>query len=140
VAQVAHHPMASHTKLALGLEILATYGRVRWLLWRGDLVSTLERLREQAAVSDVRPGGLDALSEPRLANAVSRTLRILPTDSRCLMRSLVLSSLLARRRIDSSLVIGVRPAPSFAAHAWVEQRGEALLPAGDEEYRRLVEL
>jgi hypothetical protein len=137
VAQVAYRPMPSHIKLALGVEILAAYARVRWLLWRGDLVSTLERLRTQAADSDVR---VDSLSERRLANAVSRTLTMLPSDSRCLMRSLVLSSLLARRRIDSSLVIGVRPAPSFAAHAWVEQQGEALLPAGDEEYRRLVEL
>ncbi len=136
--QAAHPPLARATKLALGLEILAAYGRVRWLLWRSDLVTTLKRLRGEG------PGSWalhhDDLGGQRLANAVVRTLRVLPTDSRCLMRSLVLSSLLARREIDSSLVIGVRSGPSFAAHAWVEQNGEAVLPDGHEHYLRLVEL
>lgn len=140
MVQVAHSTLAPGPKLALGLEILAAYGRVRWLLWRGDLTSTLERLRGQAAAVDAQQCGSDHLSGRRLGDAVGRTLRVLPADSRCLMRSLVLSSLLARRQIDASLVIGVRPAPSFAAHAWVEHEGEALLPGGDDHYRRLVEL
>lgn len=127
-------------KIALAREILAAYGRVRWLLWRGDVVSALERLRADTSEPSTRSLSPDGLSGVRLGHAVDRTLRLLPTDSRCLMRSLVLSSLLARRQISSSLVIGVRPAPSFAAHAWVEQAGEALLPSGEDQYRRLVEL
>jgi Transglutaminase-like superfamily len=138
MVQAAHPHLARTTKLALGLEILAAYARVRWLLWRCDLVTTLKRLRGEGPGS--RAARHDDLGGQRLGNAVGRTLRVLPTDSRCLMRSLVLSSLLARRQIDSSLVIGVRSDPSFAAHAWVEQDGEALLPDGEEHYLRLVEL
>jgi hypothetical protein len=56
------------------------------------------------------------------------------------MQALVLSALLARRGIGSELVIGVRPGPSFAAHAWVELEGR-ILPAGtDVDYRRLAAL
>jgi Transglutaminase-like superfamily len=140
MVQAAHPPLARVTKLALGVEILAAYARVRWLLRRGDLTMTLKRLRAEGGSAASRAPRHDDLGGLRLGNAVGRTLRVLPTDSRCLMRSLVLSSLLARRQIDSSLVIGVRSDPSFAAHAWVEQDGEALLPAGDEHYLRLVEL
>lgn len=69
-----------------------------------------------------------------------RTLTVLPADSRCLMRSLVLTGLLARRGISSSLIIGVRLEPEFAAHAWVEYGGEPLLPPGDPSLGRLTEL
>jgi hypothetical protein len=57
-----------------------------------------------------------------------------------LTRSLVLTRLLARRGIPSTLVIGVRSQPSFVAHAWVEYRGSALLPAERGTFQRLVEL
>jgi Transglutaminase-like superfamily len=140
MVRAAHPPLARSTKVALGLEILTAYGRVRWLLWRGDLMTTLKRLRADGDGHSARALGHDDLDGRRLGNAVGRTLRVLPTDSRCLMRSLVLSSLLARRGIESSLVIGVCSAPSFAAHAWVERDGEALLPDGEERYLRLVEL
>jgi Transglutaminase-like superfamily len=140
MVQAAHPPLARATKAALGVEILTAYARVRWLLWRCDLVTTLKQLRADGDGPASRALGHDDLDGRRLGSAVGRTLRVLPTDSRCLMRSLVLSSLLARRQIDSSLVIGVRSAPSFAAHAWVEHDGEALLPDGEEHYLRLVEL
>lgn len=80
------------------------------------------------------------LSGLRLGRAVSRTLRLLPTDSRCLVRSLVLTGLLARRGLSSTLVIGVRPEPEFAAHAWVEHAGEPLLQTGEGRYGRLAEI
>jgi hypothetical protein len=76
----------------------------------------------------------------RLGQAVGRTLRHLPFDSRCLMRSLVLTSLLARRSIDSSLVIAVQAEPGFRAHAWVERRGVPLLPPVGPPFRRIVEI
>jgi hypothetical protein len=74
----------------------------------------------------------------RLGRAVVKTLRLLPTDSRCLIRSLVLSRILTRRSIPHTLVIGVRKEPEFIAHAWVEHEGFPVLPAG--EYTRLTEL
>ena len=83
------------------------------------------------------------LAGVRLGRAVTRTLRLVPADSRCLMRSLVLTGLLARRGIDSSLVIGVRPEGEFGAHAWVEHDGRPLLPSGatpdgEATFERLV--
>jgi hypothetical protein len=56
----------------------------------------------------------------------------LPTDSRCLVRSLVYLSLLSRRGIEGTLVIGARTEPEFAAHAWVEVEGEPMLPVKDD--------
>jgi hypothetical protein len=56
------------------------------------------------------------------------------------MRSLVLMALLDRRDIGSSLVIGVRPGERFGAHAWVELAGRPLLPRGESEFERFVEL
>jgi hypothetical protein len=140
VSRAERSALPATAKVGLALEILGTYGRVRWLLWRGDVVSTLERVRGPETESTPRVAAGGDLPGERLGHAVNRTLRLLPTDSRCLMQSLVLTSLLARRRINSSVVIGVRPAPSFAAHAWVEERGQALLPSGQDHYRRLVEL
>jgi hypothetical protein len=71
---------------------------------------------------------------------VVHTLSVLPTDSRCLMRSLVLTSLLARRGIDSTFVLGVRGEGDFAAHAWVEHATVPLLAPGGSEFKRLVEI
>jgi hypothetical protein len=76
----------------------------------------------------------------RLGGAVSRTLAHLPSDSRCLVSSLVLSRLLERRGIDASVVVAIRSDPGFSAHAWVEHRGRPLLRPGDLGYERLVEL
>lgn len=76
----------------------------------------------------------------RLGNAVGRTLRILPTDSRCLVQSLVLSRLLSARGISSTLVIGAHSRPEFAAHAWVEHEGHPVLPQQGFQDSRLLEL
>ena len=69
-----------------------------------------------------------------------RTLTLLPTDSRCLMRSLVLTQLLARRGIESRFVLGVRSGAEFKAHAWVERNDVPLLPPGDAGFERLLEI
>lgn len=123
---------------ALALEIVWTYLRVRWWLARLDLPAAVAAARGQGRLGDHGP---DPYHEAvRLGFAVSRTLALLPSDSRCLFRSLVLTALLAQRQISTSLVIGVRPAPDFGAHAWVEHAGRALTAAGPREYRRLAEL
>jgi transglutaminase superfamily protein len=130
-------------KAMLGLEILAAYVRVRWLLRRRSLPVALQTLRSSApsttAGRDAHVAGL------RLGRAVTRTLTALPTDSRCLTQALVLTSVLARRGIASSVVIGVHQDGAFRAHAWVEHHGRALLPTGGTAadgttYQRLTEV
>jgi hypothetical protein len=121
-------------KVGLALEVLGAYVRVRRELRRAPLPEALERLRT--------PGSGTASPEEiaRLARAVRRTLRLLPTDTRCLSQSLVLIALLARRGVPSTLVIGVSPGESFGAHAWVENHGVPLSPPFEAEFQRLIEL
>lgn len=71
-----------------------------------------------------------------------RTLEAMPVDSRCLMRSLVLLRVLARRGVNGSLVIAVRPDEllKLAAHAWVEVDGRPLLAPAGPDHGRLVTL
>lgn len=135
-------PLSGGRKLRLSLEVLAAYPRVRWWLWRHEFPEVVAKLR-QSGQAEVAGRSRDAdsarVSGLRLGRATTRTLRLLPTDSRCLVRSLVLTRLLARRGLSSSLVIGVRTEPEFAAHAWVEHAGEPLLHPGDAGFKRLVE-
>lgn len=121
-------------KLALAAEVVAAYVRVRRELRRGTLPEALDRLRASGAA---RAAPDDTA---RLARAVRRTLRILPTDTRCLSQSLVLTTLLAKRGLVSTVVIGVAPGASFGAHAWVEHQGVPLLPPYEAEFQRLTEL
>ena len=134
-------PLGLRSKLALAAEILSDYVRARVLLRRHDLLTAVEILRKErpnaAEQFDSRRGQAIGI---RLGKAVSRTLGPLPFDSRCLVRSLVLTSMLARRGIKSSVVIGVTLEPKFAAHAWVESDGMALLPPLDAYDGRLIEI
>ena len=132
-------PISPSQKARLAAEVLATYARVRWLMRREQLPVLVDRLRRG-------PGAQHPLGDRRvfwngvrLGAIVGKVLSPLPADSRCLARSLVLTALLARRGIPSSLVIGVRGGPSFAAHAWVEYDGWPLLRDEGRTYRRLVE-
>lgn len=125
-------------KLGLGFEIVSAYARARWWLWRADLPRTVSALR-RARGHPSEPADLERAGV-RLGWVVGRTLRHLPFDSRCLMRSLVLTSLLARRGIDSELVIAVHPESGLEAHAWVESRGIALLPPAEPPFSRMVEI
>lgn len=123
-------------KAALAVEIAIMYVRVRWLLRRHDLPSVVAALRgAEPLTTDHRRQALGA----RLGHGIERALRYVPFDARCLVRSLVLLGLLARRGTASTLVIGVEVEPAFSAHAWVESGGCALLPPLDET-SRLVEL
>lgn len=124
-------------KARLAAEILIAYARVRWLLARRDLKQTVAALRGRGDGAGGAPDRREAL---RLTHAVVRVLRLLPTDSRCLVRSLVVLGVLADRGREVELVIGVLPGESFAAHAWVELDGAPLLEAGVAGDGRLVEL
>lgn len=127
-------------KLLLTLEILVVYGRVRWLMDRHTVEDAVAALRRGTRRTERTAHYEEGFESFRLAAVVGRVLRLLPTDSRCLMRSLVLVRLMARRGIATRLVIGVRTAPEFGAHAWVEQGGLPLLDPGDTAAGRLVEL
>jgi hypothetical protein len=124
-------------------EILSVYLRVRWLTWRRDIRGAVSTIRSTPAgrPAGPTPGSLEAqLIAVRLGGAVRRTLRVLPTDSRCLVQALVLSGLLASRGISSTLVIGARPQPWFTAHAWVEHEGQPVLPPRGFGELRLVKI
>lgn len=139
----APEPLGPARRAALGLEVTITYLRVRWFLGRVPVEKAVSRVRPTWAGRAENPDevGLtaaEARSARRLARATITTLTFLPADSRCLYRAIVLSALLARRSIDSSVVVGVQTEPRFQAHAWVECAGRALLPSGG--YARLTHL
>jgi hypothetical protein len=129
--------MTVRARVALAGEILGTYVGVRRSLRRHDLRQVLAELRAGAPLP---ASGEHVATGRRLGRAVRRTLGVLPTDSRCLMQSLVLTRVLARRGIDTRLVIAVRPGERFAAHAWVEHGDQPLLPAGAPAFEQLVTL
>jgi len=125
-------------KARLAIEVLLAYVRVRWSFAGREIEDAVVRIRTSRPVRPPSQAARDdEVVGQRLGYAVRRTLHPLPTDSRCLMSSLTLTALLARRGIDSSLVIGVRPGPSFEAHAWVERDGVPLTWTGDGTFERL---
>jgi len=130
----ADQPLPAATKAALAIEVVATYPRARVALRRHGLSGALDRLRA------ARVDKAAAVDPKRLGRVVTRTLEPLPADTRCLMRSLVLTRVLARRGVETRLVIGVHPGERFAAHAWVEHDGAALLPTGGSAFDELVTL
>jgi hypothetical protein len=138
----ARRPVRGRRRVSLGLEILREYARVRWLMHSNDLPQVIALLR---SLDPPRQGWtgepeLARVIGQRLGSAVIHTLSVLPTDRRCLVRSLVLTRLLASRGIDSTFVIGVNADSEFSAHAWVERNGTPLLPTEGYVSRRLVEL
>jgi len=126
-------------RTAVAAEILWDYALVRRSLGREKLPAVLARVR--ATTRRDRP-----LAQPedsgRLARAVTLTLERTPLDSRCLLESLVLLRMLARRGVDGSLVIAVRPQErdTLDAHAWVELAGRPLLSPAGMQHGHLVTL
>ncbi len=133
-------PLSPPARARLAAEIVAAYVQARRELRRAPIESVLAALRsDPSPPPHTRPA--DALAEARrLGWVVARTLRLMPGDTRCLTRSLVLTKLLARRGVTAKLVIGARATPDFLAHAWVECEGQPVLSAGDGSFSRLVEL
>ncbi len=128
-------------KARLTAEVVATYLRVRLAMRGGDAEVAVRELRSRAESTrvDFDAEGDGVVVAWRLAKASRRVLFNLPGDSRCLFRSLTLMSMLERRGVPQRLVIAVRPRP-FAAHAWIEVDGQAVLPDADPGYERLLEL
>jgi Transglutaminase-like superfamily len=114
------------TRLRLAAEVIYTYIEVRRLMSRHDIVRVVERLRAGTG-ERLDPDTARRLAT-RLGRPVWRTLAVLPADSRCLVRSLVVLRMMARRGARCDLTIGARPGTDFEAHAWVEQDGHPVLP------------
>lgn len=123
-------------KAAVVLEVLGEYVRVWWGLRRAGLQPTLDAV----ARPEERDDPHDRLVAVRMGRAVDRTLSTLPSDSRCLIRAVVLARVLGRRGIGSRVVLGAKASPEFSAHAWVEHRGVPLLPHRGYTAGRLTEL
>jgi hypothetical protein len=135
-------PLTARQRIELTVEVLTTYWKARRTIRDDDLPGAMAELRrgfDETCTPSVTDPELHGAAS-RLGYIVSNILRLLPTDSRCLMRSLVLTRLLARRDIPSTLIIGVSAAPEFKAHAWVEYAGLPLLPSYGPMFSRLVEL
>lgn len=123
----------------LATEIVIAYLRAQHELRRAPITRVVERLRStRSPTPSPNAGELDEAL--RLGRAVSRTLALLPGDTRCLRRSLVLLQLLTRRGITARLVIAARTDPDFLAHAWVEHDGVPVLVPASDSFGRLVEL
>jgi hypothetical protein len=138
-------PLPPRRRVRLALEILAAYCWIRRLLFRNHFSTVLAGMRDPSGVRDVSPPDaavlrVTYLRAARLARAVQRTLKFVPADGRCLMQALVLTALLARRGIDTKLLIGVNQGDEFQAHSWVEYSGYALLPDSQGIYHVLAEL
>jgi hypothetical protein len=124
-------------KAVLAVEILGAYWDVRRRLRRQELPAVLVDLRAPSGLAEegASPADVD------LGRAVRRMLALVPGESRCLVQSLVLTKLLARRGVATRVVIGITGSgEAFGAHAWVERDGHPLLPVGASAGARLVEL
>ncbi len=125
-AYLARERVPYRLRARLVVEVLATYVRVRRMLAGQDIVRVVAVLRDGEG-DRLEPETAQRLAR-RLARPVVRTLRPLPVDSRCLMRSLVLIRMMARRGARCDLAIGAQSGTTFAAHAWVEHAGCPVLP------------
>lgn len=133
--------LAPLPRLRLAFEVFATYLQVRWVMRDPDAGAAVQRLRSKIGPvpATIEDADAEVLAAWRLSNAVIKVLERMPSDSRCLFRSLTLLCMLQRRGIAPVLVIAVRSEP-FGAHAWLEVCGKAVLPAAEPGYERLLEL
>jgi Transglutaminase-like superfamily len=133
-------PRSPMERVHLAAEIVAAYLQARRELRRAPIASVVATLRSESPPPQLAAAAVALEEARRLGWVVARTLRLMPGDTRCLARSLVLTRLLARRGIPAKLVIGARGGPDFLAHAWVEYEGQPVLSPGDGSFGRLVEL
>ncbi len=131
--------LSNTARARLAIEILAAYTQSRRALRRAPIETVVAGLRSQWPAA-AQPATNSLQEARRLGRAVGRLLAHVPGDTRCLVRSLVLTRLLASRGIEAKLVIGARTTPDFLAHAWVEHDGSPVLDPGDDSFGRLVEL
>lgn len=138
----SHGRLSALVKLGLVCEVLVTYVAARRAMSTQDVRRAVAAGRAGLDPStSVSTPERDAwLTAIRLSRIVDRTLRVLPTDSRCLVQALVLSRLLSRRGIVTRLVIGAHTRGDFEAHAWVEYAGIPVQSPAGFEGSRLLDL
>ena len=132
-------PVSLRDRVRLAVEILLAYGELILVVRQHDLPTMAARARQPQmgpSPPEVRTRALPAAR--RLSWMVERILALLPTDKRCLVKSLVLIRVLSNRSIPGVLVVGVLSNNGVKAHAWVEHDGHPVLPAGN--FERLLEL
>jgi hypothetical protein len=140
----ARAPMTWREKISLSTEVLAAYTSARWLLRRRPLPEAILLLRSHAgrppsgvSTDSAQRNPADLVVARRIGRVVTRILRILPTDGRCLVRSVTLAALLEKRAIDCGVVIGAQADSNFAAHAWVEVGDHPVLETNVSVFRPL---
>jgi Transglutaminase-like superfamily len=131
-------PITLTGKARLAAEVLRSYPPALRDLRTNDLTHMVQAARGVRHGPPGIPPGLERPLAIRLGRAVTLTLKLLPTDHRCLIQSLVLTRMLARRSLESAIVIGVQTGEEFSAHAWVEYEGLPVLPP--RNHHRLHEL
>lgn len=126
--------MRPRHRVALIAEIATAWIPLAWALHRRSLPELLASARRPRVRAIVVPEAERLEVAVRLGAIVDRVVGRFPLENRCLVRSLVLIRLLARRSIpDAVLIIGAQVDGGFAAHAWVEYAGQALLPPFSHE-------
>ncbi len=113
---LAGFSLAAFSSLIMTRRTLATRGFA-------SMVARAERLSQQCNRTNTP---LTA----RIARDFERTRNWFPGERRCLPDGLALHALLARQRLRSTLVIGIRDQP-FAAHCWVQSGGCVLTDTRD---------
>jgi hypothetical protein len=126
-------------KARLACEIIASYILVRRSLRKLEFPQAVRSIRGVSAAQE-KSSPEAALLGVRLGIVIERMFRIIPGDTRCLTRSLVLLRMLSRRGIAASVVLGVRSSPEFGAHAWVEHAGQPLLAPIESTGKQLLVL
>ena len=125
-------------RAALAGEIVIAYVGCRFALRRHGVAGALRWARRPVAVTDptdriMQGPSVDIAAGFRLASITARALQRVPTDTRCLIQSLVLVRLLANRGVHGQLALAVRRHEA-AAHAWVEVAGKAVSPVAPDGF------
>lgn len=119
-------------------EIMAAYLPLLRRVRTNDLRAMVAEARAPQRRRGTVPPAEHHATARRLGSMVTQSLAVLPTDKRCLIRSLVTLRMLEHRSIEARLVIGVATEQGFTAHAWVEHDGAPVLPRGG--HRPLIDL
>ena len=79
-------------------------------------------------VAELAPTARDDLrAAARVGRIVTRAARLLPWHPSCLRQSLATRWLLARRGIDSMMLLGVSDPSNMNAHAWITVHGHTVV-------------
>lgn len=129
---------ARATPVAVALAGSALLIRLLGLRRAAKVAWTLADRLPRAREAKVPPAEL----AQRQARMIARVGETMPARPRCLPRALLLAAVLRRRRVAADLVLGVRVAQPFDAHAWVELEGRAVneAPTLASDYRALWHL